>query len=928
MNQGSGSILTAIGQELPFVDREEELALLKSLFDQIVIGRAQVVFVAGEGGAGKTRLVHELGRYATAKRAIFAHGSSYEEEGLVPYSPWIEVIRTIVQASSHTFGRELSHTLAEVSRLVPELKARSKELGIKGWLSGPETGGLTSSTDAERVRLFQGVTDFLTHASKDNSLVLFFDDVLWADAASLQLLHYFCRRIRERRIMVLAAYRDVELAEDHPLSRLLLDLNRERTLRKVVLNRFTAEYVAQIVSNYLGGGSVAHEFTKLIHSRTGGNPFFVEEVLRSLVEDKRVYRSTEGWAFREAEHVEIPSTVRALIKHRVARLGNDTVQALSVGATIGMDFPYELLKHVTSQEEEQLVNQLEKAVRAGLVKERRAGREVSYIFADEQIRDFLYNDQSLLRKRKVHGRIAHAIEETYQGGKDQHVEELANHYIQAGEVAKAAEFSLMAGDKAAGLHAQPEAKKHYANVLESLREDQRKDRLEVLVKIGDASFRMGEFDGCVMYYREAVHIAGQLKQTRTIAQLHSRLGYAHWWLGNDKKAALESYSEGLRVLGEETDTPEEATICQNMARVLVISGEADAGLLWCEKAIQIAKKLNLHEVLAQALQTLARGQSPSAKNKAEIFRHLEESYRISIEHGLDDPACRAHVNLGCASRFVMSDYSGAKEIFLNGVEYARKMGYLNYEALLEALLALHAYIPLGEWDKALEVGKHSLEMGSEAGEVYSAYCPIPVAVAYFFKGDIDRAEEYLTKAYPIAERTQWPEIIYFCCWALGKLYIEKENLEKAEEYLVRATDPRVQWGWVDPRLEVYFELVTLYCIRGDLEKAEKFYDKMSQEAQKLDEKVGHAYERWAYGLLALAQGNLGDAGHAFRESSELWNLLKNPYNYARTKLEFGKMRSENNDEVEARKSVEEALAIFSRLGARLDMEKVEKIARG
>src|SRR5713101_5723915 len=118
--------------------------------------------------------------------------------------------------------------MAEVGRLVPKLATRAKQLGIKGWLSGPETGGLLLSTDVDRVRLFQAVTDFLVSASKEKPLVIFLDDLQWADAASLQLLLYLSRRIRDQKIMLVGAYRDIELSEEHPLSRLLLDLNRER----------------------------------------------------------------------------------------------------------------------------------------------------------------------------------------------------------------------------------------------------------------------------------------------------------------------------------------------------------------------------------------------------------------------------------------------------------------------------------------------------------------------------------------------------------------------------------------------------------------------------------------------------------------------------------------------------------------------------
>lgn len=169
--------------ELSFVNREEELALLKSLFDNAMAGKVQVVFLAGEGGVGKTRLAHELGRYAKNKQAIFAVGTSYEDEGMVPYSLWIEGIRSVIhQTSTRTLAKSLGPAVLEVGRLIPELAVQAKELGIKAWLMGPEDPlQLVSTTDTERGRLFQSVTDLLIHASEQKPLLLFLDDVLWSD---------------------------------------------------------------------------------------------------------------------------------------------------------------------------------------------------------------------------------------------------------------------------------------------------------------------------------------------------------------------------------------------------------------------------------------------------------------------------------------------------------------------------------------------------------------------------------------------------------------------------------------------------------------------------------------------------------------------------------------------------------------------------
>ncbi len=912
--------LTITRREVPFVDREEELFLLDSLAQEMAEGKGQIVFVGGEGGIGKTRLVYELARRARSQEAIFAVGPSYEEEILIPYSPWIEVIRSIVhQSPAEAFTKLPGRILAEVGRLVPELAMKAKELGIKGWLTGPEMGEMIVATDAERIRLFQSVTEFLNHSSRKKPVILFFDDVQWADAATLQLIHYYCRRIREEKIMLIAAYRDTELSEDSALSRLLLDLNRERVLKQVKLNRLTTDQVAEIISFQMGGGAVDPKFAKLIYSKSGGNPFFVEEILHSLAEENQISRSEEGWSLHEMEQVEIPSTVRALIKQRVSRLQEPALQTLFVGAVIGMDFGFELLNNVAKVEEEQLIGQLEDALHAGLIRENPVQKEVSYIFADEQIREYLYSELSLIRRRKLHLKVAETQERLYEHDKERHLEELAHHYIHGGNEAKAIEYSRMAGDRAMKLYAVGEAKRHYSSVLDLLGEDAGGERIEILMRLGEASFQIGVLEECVKYYKSALEIARRAREKRGIADIYSRLGIAYWFLGNDKQGALESYQEGLRALTGDNGTLEEARISQYIARLLVNTGDPKSGLTWCEKSIEIARSLNANEILAQGLQTLAIGLPPTRDNKSEIIRLLEESLSISLEHQLEDATCRAYVNLGSMYHHIHSDYVRSKEAYLKGVEYAKKIGYLNYESWLEAEFAHYAYLPLGEWEQAIETASHSLRIATDLGsELHTAKSLTPLASANLLRGNIARAEEYLGKAYPLAEKSQWTEIIYYCCLALGQLHLKKNDFPKAERYLSRGSEMALEMGFPPP-FEIHFELVNLYTIEGDLEKARDFHGKLKSEAAKLDEKWGYAYERWAYGIIASEEKDWSEAKRAFKASAEIWRELKHPYNSAKTTLAYGDALSKSGNQSEGAELIAEARQTFSRLGAKLDV---------
>ncbi len=908
------------------MNREEEFALLDRLLDRSLSGRGQVVLVTGEAGIGKTRLVREFGQRTKKHGALFAVGHSYEEEELIPYASWADALRTIVrQVSVERLVKKLGPSAAEVGRLVPELAAEAGELGIKSWLSGPEKGFQALAPSAERFRLFQAITDALVYASKEKPLVILLDDVQWADTASLQLLNYLGRRMKEERIMIIGTYRDLELSDDHPLSRLLLDLNRERVLTKIPLSRLSTEHVASIIVNYLGNGVVAHDLVVLIHSRTGGNPFFVEEILRSLWEQGQMHKSENGWTIRETSQVEIPSSIRALIRQRLSRLGEDTARLLSAGAAIGTDFEYELLQRVSGSDEEHVLAQLEKAIRAGLVREQRSGKDARYVFTDEQIREFLYNDLSFVRRRRLHAQIASAIENLFANEVERHVEELAYHFILGGDVGKAAKFSLMAGDRAARLHDYHDAVKHYQNVLDLIGEDPSNERIAALTRLGLVFLRTGEYARLVRAWEEALSMAERLKQNREAARLYSNLAWAHFWFGLDKKKAIESYQKALGILEKEHEPHQEARIYQEIARILVLTLEKEEGLQWCEKAIRIAREIGAREILAEALQTRALGLPPNRNTKSLIFENLEEALKISLEDNLDDSGSRSYDNLGSALSLVTADYGRAKQFFLKGLEYSRKSINLSYEAVIGGELALFAYIPLGEWDQALETANQGLRVSSErkdfavsGGEMWAL---LPAGVVNLLRGNLNSAEEQLMSAYRTAEKAQISDWNYPLRLALGRLYRSKNDPELAESYFLKSVEIGVRSVWQHAPCEAYFELARFYLAKGDRARALGYVENLRRGAEELDERWARALASWADGLLADEGRNWGDALAFLRKSSELWKELHHPYYYAQTLFELGKILRKDKDMAGAATCMEEAKAIFKQLGAKLDLAK-------
>jgi len=912
-----------LGREVGFVDREKELSILKNLHSKTLEGKGQVLLIAGEAGIGKTRLVSEFGQYAHASGSVFACGTSYEQEAIPPYAPWVDVLRSVInETRREVLARIPGIWAAEISRLVPELESQAKELGIKGWILGRESSSfITPTTDQERVRLFQAVTDFLKTLSQQQPLILFLDDLLWADTASLQLFHYVARRISRHKIMLIATYRDVELEESHPLSRIILDLNRERLLHQIALSRFTIDFVAKLISNNLGGGEVSEELMELVYDKTGGNPFFAEEVLRSLVEQGAVFKGDARWAIKDVVSLQIPTSVKAVIKQRIGHLSDECVQTLSAASVVGVQFNFNLLMKTIEYDEDRLMGLMESALKARFVEEKEVGNEVFYFFADEQIRDFFYEEISLIRRRKFHLKVGQAIEELGRGNMD----ELAHHYIQGGDIIKAADYSVKAGDNAARIYAHQEALKHYTNALELLEETQTEKRLDILTKSAFAALYLGDLRKTASLCKKAIEVAQNLGNVKRNAELHALFAIATWYFTSDKHRALKILQEGLKIIEKLEDTVEEAVICQSIGRIYALTGEEQTAIPWCHRAINIAKKSGANEVLAQAYQSLAISLPLEKKN--EILTYLEESRRISLENRFEDPTCRAHVNLGCTYSILKGDYKNAEEIYLKGIDYARRIGFLGYAEWMAGELAEYVYIPLGELKKCEQTALASLKVAQELGELYVVRAKLPLTLCHLYRGDLDKVEPLLEEILPIAEKSQWTEILLSCYEAAGRLHLEKKDLVNAIKPLMKAEKISVRGINEGLFLQTMFVKLQVQREAEQLSEAEETYHQFAQLATAIDEPWSTAFYHWASGIMAASHQKTSESIDDLTKAAELFRKVGRKYDLAKVLLTLSQTLQSLNRENEAKQALNEAEQIFRELDAKRELEKIAELKK-
>ncbi len=444
-----------------FVGRDDQHQALLGAWKTVLADGRLAVFVGGEPGIGKTRLVKELCRTAHFDQGVVLWGSCDEELG-VPYQPFVEAFRWLAGVLPPDRLAELIGPLgSELAPLIPELERLLPGIGPR----------LSDDPDTERNRLFEAATELLTNLSAREPVVIVLDDVHWARKPTLLLLRHLLKTTAHLQVLIVATYRDTDLDRTHPLSEMLADMRRQAGVERLMLHGLDERGVIDFLERTAG-----HELDEpgltlaaAVARETEGNPFFIGEVLRHLTESGAlVFRDGRWTTDLELADFGIPEGVREVIGRRLSHLDPSSNEVLATAAVIGRDFDLRLLGSVIDGGTEQALDAIGEAETGGLV-EAVAGRPGTYRFAHALVRSTLYDELPTSRRLRLHRSVGLALEAT--GDVESRLTELAWHFTEAaalGEVDKAVDYGRRAGDQAKADLAFEEAAGLYERALDVL----------------------------------------------------------------------------------------------------------------------------------------------------------------------------------------------------------------------------------------------------------------------------------------------------------------------------------------------------------------------------------------------------------------------------------------------------------------------------
>jgi DNA-binding SARP family transcriptional activator/tetratricopeptide (TPR) repeat protein len=744
-----------------FIGRAGELDNLREAWSA---GRRRFVLVSGPPGIGKTRLASELAR---AVDSTVLYGSC-PPEPLLSYQPFVEALGHYARNATPSLS---GPGAVELAHLIPELDV---DPGAAPAAQDPET---------RRYLMFEAMSALL-HAATPALLVL--DDLHWADRPTLQLLRHVLRAQDDAPLLIVGTCREGEAPPE--LADLLADLRRDRLLTAVALTGLDEDDVAAVIAAQAGQRAPS-ALVHTVHAETDGNPFFVEEVVRHLLETDRF-----GDAIAPGQ-IGVPEGVKDVLLRRLGRLSEPCRTTLLHAAVLGREFDFPTLQRMADASEDAVIGALEEALEARLAVDAGGG----YAFTHALVRETLYGTLSAPRRQRLHARAAAALEPSAAS-----LSALARHHRLAGPVGdaqKAIEFSLQAGTRASRLFAWEEAASHFEGALAVMDRTATEPavRARLLIALADLMAVIGDLGRQISCLERALALYRELGDDERAAQAHSRLGQAHSLIDSiygdhlDIGRAFEHFDAARPVLGQGPARKARGHLELGVSTALTYGLQIPRGIEAALQAIEIAEQLGdealwagateaygWHKIIAGDLQegfdAQERAFVAADRDQRPFLAWMASNIRGQMTWGIGDPdAGQRHFERAgalpyaqnTARRAETADGIGRCHASRGEIDAARRLlsdarpAWVTHS--LEPLIGLWS----GDWDRVDALAARVIETSRRNGNRWDEWASDHLAarVAYL-RGDHARAAELLERALEIVSAGGAG---YFATWVLPDL---------------------------------------------------------------------------------------------------------------------------------------------------------------
>ncbi|MCB9136471.1 MAG: tetratricopeptide repeat protein [Anaerolineales bacterium] len=735
------------------VEREPELEQLLRLWDLAQIGRGQMVLVGGEAGVGKSFLVEQLG--VQAEGAVMLIGQCGEMELGSPYQPFIDILREYLIRRASLDGLEhLDDDANILVTLIPQIRQFIPNL--------PELPPL--EPEQERSRLMRSISELIKRASNTQPWLLVIDNLQWIDPASMRVLFYLFRNISSTPILIVGLYRDIDVNQNHPLFKLDQELSRYPNYQKMSIRRLTKEGVLQLLET-TWNTEIPMEWVDAIFNRTGGNPFYVKEVIKGLVEENVVLFREGKWVFRPIGDVKLPKSVRDTVMSRLARLRENTQELIRRASVLGQQFSMNDLLAVSDVTEEGMFDALDEALERNILREVEGGAMLAFTHADVQ--QVIYEELSTHRRKVLHRHIGEVLETRYTNNLPPVANQLANHFIQAQETLKAVMYCLEAAHYAQKIYAYQNAL-HWFRQAENLLPESKtppESYIDLYEGLGSVLVIQARYSEASRAYNTMFEAAQGIENLNAQARALCGLSQVQDDLGD--------YSAALDIARRAVETAEASEDANENAKALVVLGWMEYKIGHLDEATQVAEQvldlstsldarmevaqsLNLMGVINDALGNYAKAITYFQK-ALDLYKYMDN--RNQVGYMLN--------NLGDSAR-QRGDYQKSIRYYQDALSIAREIGDRDGEITFLSNLGA-AKVGIGEYSSAEQDLRKVIEAleATGWGGLGETYYHLSIATAK--QGNVNDALAAAEKALALGQEREQSEFVGQAWRALGMI---------------------------------------------------------------------------------------------------------------------------------------------------------------
>lgn len=795
------------------IGRTDVLATLRSLTDQVKNGNGSVALVSGEAGIGKSRLVAEVTTYAAAQGFLLVQGRCFPTDLSCPYAPLLDLLHFCVTSHIVAPAAPAVEALAQV--FLPVLPEMSQVLAARV----PSAPLPPLDGEPEKRRRFETLAHFLTHQTLAHPLLLVVEDLHWSDDTSLEFLHYLARRCSAHSLLLLLTYRSDEV---HPgLGHLLAQLDRERLAQEYPLAPLTQEEVqAMLHAIFALPRSTRLEFFDALYALTDGNPFFVEEVLKTFVARGELFYTHGRWERKPLGELHIPRSVQDAVQQRTHQLAELARQVATLAAVAGRRFDFSLLQHLTGYDEPYLLQAIKELIAAQLVVEESAEQ---FAFRHALTRQAIYATLLERERKSLHRRIANMLEQLSSATAplDTSLADLAYHFYEAGAWAKALDYGQRAAEQAQHLYTPRAVIEQATRALNAAQHGSLPPPAKLYRLRGQAYETLGDFERAQMEYEITLQMARVAEDPQGEWQALMDLGFL--WAERDYAQTGALYQQAL-LLARRMDNP--ITLAHSLNRL----GN------WSLNIEQTHEALHFHH---EAL-TLFE-QARDAPGIAATYDLLGMTATLGGDLLQGTASYRQAV-----ARFQELDDRQGLASSLATMMVLGEGGCYETETLVSAPTSFAESLHCGEL--ALQTAR---AIGQRSAEAYAM-----LALAQYLgpHGEYARALEVAHEGLAVAEQIEHHEWLTFGHWQVGVLSLDLLALPEAQQHLERALALAREigsWNWI--RIVSGF-LARLLLLQGDLARAESLLNAvLAQDAPS--QTIGQRIVWDARAALALAGKN-------------------------------------------------------------------------